>query len=180
MGGKHLLDVLPMVVIAAVCSLMLVTVAQGFWGKYEPAASSSSQTPQDAGFANDAAYAGWYNDASGYEKAVAEHEKTGKPLLLYFYAPWCGYCANFHAQTLSHPKAIAALKGYVKVRVYPGPDSEDNQQLMAAFGANGFPTLFLKRAGDSTYRQVNIYGRGGNLLTPSQFLARLKSLPDSK
>lgn len=179
--GKHLLDILPMLVIAIVCSLMLVTVAQGFWAKFDENALgdhavSADKAPPDAGFANDASYSAWYNDASGYEEAVAVHEKTKKPMLVYFYAPWCGYCANFHKQILSNSQTVEALKDYLKVRVYPGPGAKANEALMSAFGASGFPTLFIKRANDPSYIQVNIYGRGGDLLTPSQFIERLKTV----
>src|SRR5438067_6273611 len=47
------------------------------------------------------AYSAWYEGASGYDAAIAEHHSSGKPLMLYFHADWCRYCTLLERDVLS-------------------------------------------------------------------------------
>lgn len=101
----------------------------------------------------------WFEDASGYRKALNIQAKTGQPILLYFYATWCPHCKDFAADVLSQPVMQAFVKNYPHVRVAPD-NGQAEQQLMSEFGAEGYPTFYVvlpekKRIQVDTFTQTN-------------------------
>ena len=62
----------------------------------------------------------WYEGASGYKAALVEQRASGKPVMLYFHADWCGYCALLERDVLS---TVTFQRRYgsslLKVRINP-------------------------------------------------------------
>jgi thiol:disulfide interchange protein len=52
----------------------------------------------------------WYPD---YARAVAEAHRTGRPLLIHFYADWCGPCHQMEARVLNQPAVRDGLRDRV-------------------------------------------------------------------
>ncbi|KAH6568184.1 hypothetical protein BASA61_001158 [Batrachochytrium salamandrivorans] len=63
--------------------------------------------------------------------------KTEHPVVVEFYAPWCGHCQQLAPE---YVKAASSLQGLAKV-VAIDCDDDRNKQLCAKFDIKGFPTI---------------------------------------
>jgi thiol:disulfide interchange protein len=74
--------------------------------------------------------------------AVAEREQ--KPVLLDLWATWCKNCLTMDTTTFADPAVLAALDGYVKVKVQAeDPDDPATRAVMQRFKAVGLPTYVI-------------------------------------
>ncbi len=73
------------------------------------------------------------------EAAFARAEKEGKPLLLDFYAQWCGICQHMEQTTLADESVQQRLRDFVAVKV----DVDRHRPLAQAFGITGLPTTVI-------------------------------------
>lgn len=83
-----------------------------------------------------------YQDAAGYAEALREHEKTGKPVALYFYADWCKYCAQLERGVLSRAQVKQYLETILYVCVNPEHGKAENA-LFQKFDGRGYPTFLI-------------------------------------
>jgi thiol:disulfide interchange protein len=120
-------------------------------------------------------FTGWYENASGYQKALSEQQATGRPMLVYFYAGWCPHCKRFTAEILSSPKMQAYVKKYPHVRIAPD-NGEAEKKLMSAFGAEGFPSFFVVKVNTKPVKmETHTTGHGqARLKTPDEFIAGIE------
>jgi thioredoxin 2 len=84
-------------------------------------------------------------DDASFDAVIA---KTELPVVVDFWADWCGPC---HAMAPQFAQAAERLKGralFVKV------DSDRSPQTAARFGIRSIPTLLLLRSGRETKRQA--------------------------
>src|SRR6187455_2172202 len=72
----------------------------------------------------------WSNGASAFESAMASRRDEPMPIVVYFYADWCGYCKRFNS-ALS--EGSIDLSDFVKVRINPEKGSKE-QALAQKFG----------------------------------------------
>ena len=91
---------------------------------------------------NGAWEADWLAGVAGLKQASAEQKTSLKPMLVYFYADWCGYCRKLEAGVLSTREGRSALRGVIKVRIN-AEASRDERQLAGELGVRGYPTLLL-------------------------------------
>src|SRR6185369_6805800 len=89
----------------------------------------------------------WRSLAQG----TAEAGSSGKPLLYFFTADWCGPCHLMKAEVFSD-KELASLieKEYVPIEITDrtretGKNSEDVDKLIDTYEVHGFPTLVVTR-----------------------------------
>lgn len=76
---------------------------------------------------------GWY---SSYEEAKAQAEQSGVPLLLHFYAPWCGPCRQMKQQVFSQPAVRTELRrGIAAAEI----DITKRQDLVAEYAVGTIP-----------------------------------------
>ena len=112
------------------------------------------------------------NDVYGaYTKAYADN----RPLLIFFAAEWCSYCATMKREVLGTPE-FAAIQGRgVLLILDVAKDDElgNVKQLMTRLGITEFPAFAVM---DVSTQQVNVLGRIVGYHNPPQFLNVLSQI----
>jgi len=90
-----------------------------------------------------AAYSAWYDGASGYEAAIAEHRSSGKPVMLYFHADWCGYCTLLDRDVLS-TSTFQRRYGSTLLKVRVNPEKSSAERSLASDNhVGGYPWIVI-------------------------------------
>jgi thiol-disulfide isomerase/thioredoxin len=120
----------------------------------------------------------WYEDASGYQDAVAEARDTHKPMTVYFRTNWCPYCKRLDSELLSSGPVIAYLRSVVKVRINPEAGALE-EQIARRYGVTGYPSLYLHRPAAPSFVKISGYTYGSDgprLFTPDEFVNLLRRM----
>ena len=94
---------------------------------------------------------GWH---TSFSQAQAEAKALGKPLLLHFYADWCGPCQTMERSVLNQPGVVRCLGvDVIGVKI----NADHHKDLMSRFGVSGFPTdVLASPEGSVSTRSVGI------------------------
>jgi len=108
----------------------------------------------------------WLTDFSQAKKAAAE---KSLPILADFSgSDWCGWCIKLDKEVFSQKEFKAFAKDHVVLFLADFPREKkqkadvkaQNEQLMQAYGVQGFPTVLLLDAGGKVIARTG-YKRGG-------------------
>lgn len=84
------------------------------------------------------------------EEAMIMAQKESKPVMLDFFAEWCGACHELEEKTFSTPEFKQLSKEFVLLRFDATEDNEATQAVLKKFKVKGLPTvLFMNRNGVS-------------------------------
>ena len=88
----------------------------------------------------------WYRSATGLERGLLEASQENKPVIVYFWAIWCQYCARFQSETLGNPQINKMLENdYVRVAI----DLDIDRGVSNKYGVSYPPyVIFLDSNGD--------------------------------
>ncbi|MBR6299221.1 MAG: thioredoxin fold domain-containing protein [Candidatus Gastranaerophilales bacterium] len=89
-----------------------------------------------------------YDRGRSLDKAL----KTGKPIIVFFYTDWCGFCQRFAPTFDKITKGISIKKEFAIA--YVNCEDEANRKHMEEYGIQGFPTVYVIKT-DGTRKQLD-------------------------
>lgn len=89
-----------------------------------------------------AAASPWYEDARGYEQAMAVRNDTGKPVMVYFHTTWCGFCKAIDRDVFSTAEFSQRYGSMLKVRINP-ESGRDEGAIATRYLVRGYPSVFV-------------------------------------
>ena len=127
---------------------------QGYLDKEIAAKTSSLAAEKGSAAVTNAVQ--WYPYS---EEIIAEAARTGRPVLIDFWADWCIACKELDKKTFSEPEVIEASKGFVMLKV----DSTSAKDLEAKavcqkYLVKGFPTLVFLAADGKEVEDLRVTG----------------------
>ena len=105
-----------------------------------------------------------------FADARNESRQSGKPVLAYFTATWCGPCQRMKQTTWASPLVEAALRDYVPVKI----DVDRDAKAAQAFGINRVPTYLVITPGAGEADDEIVKAQSG-AVSPEKFIAWLES-----
>jgi thiol:disulfide interchange protein len=100
----------------------------------------------------------WLTD---FPPALAKAKETGRPIMIDFYADWCGPCKMLDAQTYSDNRVAAASTNLVMVRI----DVDRNQPLASRYRVESIPTIVVLNSEGTEMKRETGFIRVGPMLT---------------
>jgi thiol-disulfide isomerase/thioredoxin len=87
----------------------------------------------------------------GYAPGYARAAEQGKPMLVFFTAPWCHYCHQMADEAFTHPQVVRLAEQFVCILV----DADREPRVCRQFQVTGYPTIqFLSPRGVPLERVV--------------------------
>ncbi len=106
---------------------------------------SIATTPGSAGATR------WYN----YEEGILASSVTEKPVIIDFYADWCGPCIAMEQGTYPDPRVISEMSDFIAIKV----DTQKRIDIETKYGIAYYPTVvFLDPEGKEIGRHIGYLG----------------------
>jgi thioredoxin-related protein len=120
--------------------LVLILIISFAWGTYNIALKDFRLTDTNYSYLGGLT---WYHSAEGLDKGFQKAQQENKPILMYFWAVWCQYCAKFQTDTLGNPQVKQILENdYVLVSV----DLDVDRDVSNKYGVSYPPYLIFMDA----------------------------------
>jgi thiol:disulfide interchange protein len=85
----------------------------------------------------------WHEGADGFITALDEATVDKKPLAVYFYTDWCGYCRQLERELLFKEELVEFLgENVTTVRINPERGQQESA-IAQRYGVVGYPSLYL-------------------------------------
>lgn len=115
---------------------------------------------------------GWLHGAAGLFEALRQVKTSSKPLVVYFYADWCGYCRQFERELLGTPEVRRYLEDVHAVMINPEKGARE-RELAAYYRVQGYPALFVRGRSSGSLARVERYRMVGGrpeMLSPGELV----------
>ncbi len=142
------------IIFFAIGLFVAATGIQGYLDEEIAVKMSGLAVEKGAGSVTDAVQWFAYSD-----EKVAEASRSGRPVLIDFWADWCIACKELDKRTFSEPEVIEASKSFVMLKV----DSTSAKDLQAKavcqkYRVKGFPTLVFLAADGKEVEDIRVTG----------------------
>jgi len=74
-------------------------------------------------------------------KSLQKAQATDKPVLVFFYTDWCGFCQRF-VPTFYKISKMPKIKKNLAI-AYVNCEKQENHKIMEEYGVQGFPTVYV-------------------------------------
>ncbi len=89
--------------------------------------------------------------SSKYSDALSEAQKDKKPVLIFAYATWCGWCKKMERETCADKDIVKLTESFVCIKI----NSEEEEDFFAKFKVKEFPSVvFLNSDGTEIERHI--------------------------
>ena len=100
-----------------------------------------------------------------------EAKRTGKPLLLDFYADWCISCKEMEIKTFANPAVAKKMQDFILVQADVTSNTAEHQALLKRYGLFGPPGILLFNPAGEEQTNQRVVG----FMPPDRFLLRLNA-----
>jgi thiol:disulfide interchange protein DsbD len=100
-----------------------------------------------------------------------EARRTGKPLLLDFYADWCISCKEMEIKTFQNAAVSKKMQDFILVQADVTRNTAEHQALLKQYGLFGPPGILLFNAAGEEQTNQRVVG----FMPPDRFLLRLNA-----
>jgi thiol:disulfide interchange protein DsbD len=101
-----------------------------------------------------------------------EAKRTGKPLLLDFYADWCISCKEMEIKTFQNAAVAKKMQDFILVQADVTRNTAEHQALLKQYGLFGPPGILLFNAAGEEQINQRVVG----FMPPDRFLLRLNAV----
>jgi len=110
------------------------------------------------------------------ESILTESKERKKPVILDFYADWCGPCKALEKNVFNQPDIVALSKKFTNVKVDLTTRHEAQELLQKKYGIRGVPTVIFMKGDGLEERKLRIESYVG----PGEMLKRMRELLTGK
>ncbi|MBI4845738.1 MAG: thioredoxin family protein [Candidatus Omnitrophica bacterium] len=135
---------------------MKKTIIAILWLIFIAGCSSSGQPAKSSAVS-------WLRDL---EAAKEMAKSQGKPILIDFYAEWCGWCKRMDEDVYANQDVGTVCGQFICVKI----DADQNQQLTQEYKVQGLPSTVFLKADGTLIRTVAGY------MPADQFIALIKQI----
>jgi thiol:disulfide interchange protein len=103
----------------------------------------------------------WFTDTKA---AIAESERTGKPIFVDAYADWCSWCVKLDEDVYTDARFIEFMKQFVPLKL-DVDDEADGTQFAEDYAVSALPTLMIINSKGHVVHSVEGYLPAEELIT---------------
>jgi thiol:disulfide interchange protein len=97
---------------------------------------------------------------TSFDRALQIAQQKSKPIMIDFYADWCGWCKRLDSDTYAHKDVISKAGDFISLKI----DADIERGVCSKYRIAGLPTiLFLDHTGKEIHRVVG-YRQAGKFV----------------